>query len=236
MTSSAPSASSAPPRHKRSVKNYLIDSRFQLKYTGMIILVALAISAVMGTFLYRTSQDVVRESQMVVEESKKVSDVVKMNIAKDPIYSDNPELQAAFASGAAESDKKIEEQQRRVVRQQQTMLNALVGGLAAMVVLIGLLGIYFTHKVAGPIYKMKMLLKQVGDGKLTFHGSLRKGDELQEFFETFSKMVEQLRNRQAKEVAQLDAAISAARRAGAAEDSIAKIAAVRDEMQKALET
>ena len=39
------------------------------------------------------------------------------------------------------------------------MLYALVGGLTVLVVLIGLLGIYFTHKVAGPIYKMKMLLK-----------------------------------------------------------------------------
>ena len=31
--------------HKRSVRNYLLDSRFQLKYTGFIVLVAVAISA-----------------------------------------------------------------------------------------------------------------------------------------------------------------------------------------------
>ena len=28
--------------HKRSVRNYLLDSRFQLKYSGMLVLVALA--------------------------------------------------------------------------------------------------------------------------------------------------------------------------------------------------
>jgi nitrogen fixation/metabolism regulation signal transduction histidine kinase len=239
MTTSAPSAPApatpGPAKYKRSVKNYLIDSRFQLKYTAMIVGVALGISAVMGTFLYRTSQDVVHESQMVVEESKKVSDVVKMNIAKDPVYSDNPELATAFASGATDSDKKIEDQQRRVIKQQDTMLYALVGGLAAMVVLIGMLGIYFTHKVAGPIYKMKLLLKQVGDGKLTFQGKLRKGDELQDFFETFTSMVENLRDRQAKEVAELSEAIEGARKAGAAEEEIAKVMHVRDEMQKALE-
>lgn len=240
MTTSASPApdltpKAGPVKYKRSVKNYLIDSRFQLKYTAMIIGVALVISSVLGTFLYRTSQDVVRESQMVVLESKKVSEVVKMNILKDPIYSDNPELQAAFTAGASDTDKKIEDQQQRVIRQQETMLYALVGGLAAMVLLIGILGIYFTHKVAGPVYKMKLLLKQVGDGKLHFKGKLRKGDELQDFFETFSAMVEQLRDRQAKEVKQLGEAIEGARKAGAAEEEIAKIVLVRDEMQKALE-
>ena len=73
------------------------------------------------------------------------------------------------------------------------------------------------------------------DGKLHFKGKLRKGDELQDFFETFSAMVEQLRDRQAKEVKQLGEAIEGARKAGAAEEEIAKIVLVRDEMQKALE-
>jgi nitrogen fixation/metabolism regulation signal transduction histidine kinase len=115
------------------------------------------------------------------------------------------------------------------------MLYALVGGLTAMVILIGMLGIYFTHKVAGPIYKMTQLLRQVGDGRLTFTGKLRKGDELQDFFATFLKMVAQLRDRQAKEVAELEDAIEGARKVGASEDEIAKIVRVRDEMKKALE-
>ena len=92
--SAAPSTNTA--RYKRSVKNYLIDSRFQLKYTGMIVLIAVIISGVMGAFLYRTSREVVYESQKVAEESKKVSDVVKMTIKDDPIYSQNPELAASF--------------------------------------------------------------------------------------------------------------------------------------------
>ena len=234
-----PSASpqSAPPvRYKRSIKNYLIDSRFQLKYTSYIIVIAVAISAVLGTFLYRTSRDVVQEGHKVVEESKKVSDVVRMNITKDPIYSDNPELAAAFASGASESDKKIEDQQASLVHQQQVMLYTLVGALTLMVILIGMLGIYFTHKVAGPIYKMKMLLRQVGEGKLKFYGRLRKGDELQDFFESFAVMVERLRARQAKELDALEKALMLAQAAGGNDASIAEMCAVRDKMRSALES
>jgi hypothetical protein len=48
-------------------------------------------------------------------------------------------------------------------------------------------------------------------------------------------MVAQLRDRQAKEVAELEAAIEGARKAGANEEEIARIVRVRDEMKKALE-
>ena len=45
MTTSAQTAQ-APPKYKRSIKNYLLDARFQLKWTGFIIMVALAVSAI----------------------------------------------------------------------------------------------------------------------------------------------------------------------------------------------
>ena len=235
MTSSAPAPPQPGEKHSRSVKNYLIDSRFQLKYTSMIVGVTVVLSAILGVFLYNTSGEVVRESQKVVEESKKVSDVVKMSIKEDPIYGQNPELTAAFTQSSADADAKIVEQQQSLIRQQHTMLASLIGGLSMMVVLIGLLGIYFTHKVAGPIYKMKRLLREVGEGRLTFRAGLRKGDELQSFFETFATMVEKLRARQTREVELLDSAIETARASGASEASMAKVTLVRDEMRRSLD-
>ena len=110
-----------------------------------------------------------------------------------------------------------------------------MGALALLVVIIGMCGIWFTHKIAGPVYKMKMLLRQVGDGKLVFQGKLRKGDELQDFFEAFSSMVDKLRDRQAKEVAQLDIALGMAGEAGASQESLAKVRLVRDEMKRAID-
>lgn len=115
------------------------------------------------------------------------------------------------------------------------MLVSLVVGLALLVILIGLLGIYFTHKVVGPIYKMKLLLKQVGEGKLNFEGRLRKGDELQDFFEAFAAMVEKLKARQAAEVAELDAALAAAKVSGASDEAIEKIRSVREAMHASLD-
>ncbi|MGD0530530.1 MAG: hypothetical protein ABSE49_35680, partial [Polyangiaceae bacterium] len=188
--------------HKRSFRNYLLDSRFQLKYTSYLVIVALFISGVMGSVLYTTTRGLVEESTKVVEmsqkvseESKKVSEVSRMNI-KD-LASDSPELLAEFNKEAAEHDKTIADQQAAIasnqallISRQTTVIYSLVGGLALMVVLIGLLGIYFTHKVAGPIYKMKLLLNQVAEGRLNVNAKLRKGDELQDFFDVFAGMVD----------------------------------------------
>ncbi len=233
MTTTA-AAEQKTGRHQRSIKNYLIDSRFQLKYTSYLVGVALVISIVLGVFLWRTSGKVVEESARVVEESKKVSDVVKMQIKDDPIYGDNPELMKSFNESAVESDNKVAVQQQKVATQQRVMLGSVVGGLSLLVVLIGLIGIYITHKIAGPIYKMKTLLRQVGDGRLNFRGGLRKGDELQHFFEAFQQMVDSLKDRQAKEIETLEAGIASARTAGATDESLATILNVRDAMKRSL--
>ncbi len=228
-------AAAPRPKYKRSFKNYIVDSRFQLKYTSMIVGISIAISAPLGAFLWRTSEKVVAESQKVVEESKKVSEVVSLQISKDPVYGSDPELATAFGSESTSAADKVQARQKSLAREQRTMMRTLIGALGLMVLLIGLLGIYFTHKVAGPIYKMKLLLTQVGEGKLTFYGKLRKGDELQDFFETFATMVEKIKSRQQREVDALEAAIEAAKKSGASEDAIAKIRGVRDEMKRALE-
>lgn len=246
MTTSAQPAPTAAPKYKRSFRNYLLDAKFQLKWTGRIIFVALLISGLMGVFLYRTSRQVTEQSQKVIaqgdaliSESQKNSDLVKMQIRDQ--YSDAPELAATFNKSADELDKQLQDKHRQLEaqaaqtrEQQTTMMVSLIAGLALLVILIGLLGIYFTHKVVGPIYKMKLLLTQVGDGKLNFQGKLRKGDELQDFFEVFAAMVEKLKARQAEEVATLEQAMDEAKTTGASDAAISKIAKVRDEMAAAL--
>jgi nitrogen fixation/metabolism regulation signal transduction histidine kinase len=232
--------------HKRSVRNYLLDSRFQLKYTGFLVLVVVAISGVMGGVLYTTTRAMVEESAKVVEqsskaneESKKVTEVSRMNISN--FASDNPELLAEFNKEAADEDKKFADQakaiadnQTMLIHRQEVVIGSLVGGLALMVVLIGLLGIYFTHKVAGPVFKMKRLLKQVGQGSLRVEARLRKGDELQDFFDAFTHMVAGLRTMEKKQLDDVDKAIDALQR-GAKDDAQASLGRVREAMKSALE-
>ena len=110
----------------------------------------------------------------------------------------------------------------------------LVGGLALMVVLIGLLGIYFTHKVAGPIYKMKKLLKQVGDGHLHVDARLRRGDGFTDFFDTFTQMVQGLRQMEPNQLQDVEAAIKAPAARSQVDSPQRPFGRVRDAMNQAL--
>jgi len=224
-------SSGQPAPHHRSARNYLLDSRFQLKYAGFLVAVAIAISGVMGVVLYQTTGAVFSESTALVEESRKVSEVSRMNV-KD-LASDSPELTSEFNREADAHDKRLAEEQARLIRRQRLMIESLVGGLALMVTLIGLLGIYFTHKVAGPVHKMKRLLKQVGEGNLHVEAHLRKGDELKDFFGAFTDMVSNLRSFEARQLEQIEAALSALE-ASAPQEAANALRTVRDAMRDGL--
>jgi hypothetical protein len=231
MTTAVTSPPENTAAYRRSVRNYLLDSRFQLKYAAVLVIVAIAISAVMGAVLYKTTRAVVDESSAAVEESRKVSEVSRMNVKE--FAPDSPELMAEFNAEVVAHDKAFADRQTMLLQQQQLMMKSLVGGLALMVVAIGLLGIYFTHKVAGPVFKMKKLLKRVGEGHLLFDAKLRKGDELVDFFDAFTQMVSGLRDMETHQLADVEAAIQALNK-GAAEDAASALGRVRDSMKVAL--
>jgi nitrogen fixation/metabolism regulation signal transduction histidine kinase len=237
-----------PARHQRSAKNYLLDRHFQLKYTGFLVGIALFLSIALGLLLWSTSSQVIRQSQRAVDQgretvkqsqstvargqqvvqlSRKVSQVVSMNIAKE--YKDDPELAKTFGEEAQKDEARLKDEQAKlekdeaflqqrahelsmqaseVATQQKVLLGGLVAALALLVLGIGIAGIVFTHKIAGPIFKMKRLLRQVGEGKLVVRERLRKGDELQHFFESFEKMVDDLRARQEEKIAKVDAILA----------------------------
>jgi signal transduction histidine kinase len=246
MTTTRASTPGLGGSYKRRIRNYLLDSHFQLKYAGFLVLVALVISAVMGVVLYSSTRAVVSESTKVVEESRKaaeesrkVSSVTTMNVRD--LAAESPELVAEFDKQADAYDRVIGEHERAVVTQQaslmsgqQRMIGSLVIGLSVMVVAIGLFGIYFTHKVAGPIFKMTRLLKQVGEGNLRVEARLRKGDELHAFFDTFTQMVAGLREFENQRLDDVELAIEAIER-GDHEDAVRSLQHVRRTIRGALD-
>jgi methyl-accepting chemotaxis protein len=162
---------------KRRMRNYLLDTRFQLKYTGMVVVVTMIVAIVLGYFAYDFSQG--------------QTESMTLSIAMTPDM--NPEAAADLEAYAAAEDQKV--------------LMGIVGGILTLMLVLGVTGIIVTHKVVGPAYKLRLLLNEVADGHLKLVGRLRKGDELQELFESFANMVEKLREAQASEVKELEGAI-----------------------------
>jgi hypothetical protein len=124
--------SESPPRFKRSAKNYLLDRHFQLKYAGFLVGIALILSIASGALVWSSSSQVIRQSQRAVEQgqetvkqgqetvargqqvillSRKVSQVVAMNIARE--YKDDPELAKTFGEEAQKDEVKLKDEQAK---------------------------------------------------------------------------------------------------------------------------
>ena len=95
----------------------------------------------------------------------------------------------------------------------------MLGGIAVLAFALGVTGIVITHRLVGPAYRLKQLLREVSDGHIHVSGKLRKHDELQDVFEAFQRMVENLRGAREQDIEELDRALDKARAAGASEES-----------------
>lgn len=79
----------------------------------------------------------------------------------------------------------------------------ILAAVAAIFVVLLLAGVVVTHKIAGPIYKMKLLMGRIDGDNLSLGGSLRRGDELKDLFDELTAMLGRLRSHQQGEAATL---------------------------------
>jgi signal transduction histidine kinase len=100
-------------------------------------------------------------------------------------------------------------------------LRIILISLVVIFLILAGVGIVVTHKVVGPIYRMKMLLAKIDGDHLVLAGKLRKGDELQDLFEEVQRMLDRLREHQDTETRTLASLIDRLR--GAADADRAKV-------------
>jgi methyl-accepting chemotaxis protein len=59
--------------------------------------------------------------------------------------------------------------------------------------LIALIGLYLSHRIAGPIYRVERYLSEMAEGKLTSRISFRKGDEFTSLADKINGLTDSLR-------------------------------------------
>jgi methyl-accepting chemotaxis protein len=201
--SSHPAGRTHPPR---KLRNYLLQPKFQLKYTSMVVGVTVVVASVLGHYAYQYSTG---QTQLLNIERMETKG-----------SSTDKRLIADLEGYARDADRKV--------------LLAILGGIAVLALALGATGIVVTHRLVGPAYRLKQLLRQVSDGRMQPAGSLRKHDELQDVFEAFQQMVASLRSAREQQIQELDAALKAANDAGADPHALAAVRALRDRLHDTL--
>lgn len=102
--------------------------------------------------------------------------------------------------------------------------------LVGLVVFLFVSGIYITHRVVGPAYKLRRLFQKVGEGQLKLDERLRSGDELQEVFLAFEKMLLNMESKRRELVDELDDVIVSSEQAALPADLLQRLHALRDDL------
>lgn len=193
-------------KRQRKFKNYLLDRRFQLKYTGMVLFVTVSVAGVLGYVAY--------------DFSKGQTEAFTAQLAAQPDL--DHETAADLERFAAAEDRKVR--------------NAIVIGVVLLTIALGLTGILVTHRVVGPTYRMKRLFEHVGAGHFEVNTGIRKGDELQDLYRSFAEMVESLREQRSEDIARLEDTVVKLEAAGVESAYVTELRAVLDRIRKNVES
>ena len=93
----------------------------------------------------------------------------------------------------------------------QMLVYKMIGAGIALVIILSLYLVIMTHKVAGPLFKVSMYFDRMADGRLTVVTPLRKGDMLQDFYQSFQETHDAIRGRAKADVETMDKALAALR-------------------------
>jgi hypothetical protein len=230
-TTTAPMATA-----KRRWRNFLLDTGFQLKLTAYMVGVTLVLSGLLGVFLVRAARTLMRETATAVEARSRAAEVSRelsgATLSNELLARmDDPTFEATFREKARSIDAAYEAERSAIVtqraeleRQQQLTWWVLGGLLAGFTVVVALGTIVVTHRLAGPLLRIRRMVNEVHDGKLRPpQYGLRDGDELRELFDDTRKMVQRLRDQHEEDANALAKALSAAEGSGASPEALAEL-------------
>ena len=176
--------------YKRQARNFLLDARFQLKFASYIVGITLVLASVLGVILYRTTNHLFAQAQSAVDarsqaaESSRELGIATLNndLARNL---DNPEFTKQLQERSDAIDKAFEvekalviETKAQLVKQQELTVIGLIISLVAFIFIVGFGTIVTTHRIVGPLFRVKRMANEVAGGKIrppTY--GLRPGDD-----------------------------------------------------------
>ena len=193
-------------RHKRHLRNYLLDKSLQLRYVAFVVTVSVTLTTALSVLLWR--------------QATQASQTIRETMASPGMDWLAEETKAKLLGSLQTTDAYLG----------LTMLGVGVG----LCIVLGIYLIVLTHKVAGPLYKIGYYFDSIRDGKLRPATELRNGDHLQDFFHQFKGMNDALVARTGREVTLYAELLAAAEAASVSSEALAELRALKEEREATL--
>lgn len=177
---------------KNRRRKYFIQRAFQSRYIAYTVLTLLIVSgAVMAGSHFGIWASVLR----AFSESS-----VRNNVITAAQLAEYEEARRATGRGSALPSMRSFRETELLSARDREMIHEIMVETNKKTILLGLIlmfaigwgSIYLTHKVAGPIFKLKQHFRTLKDGDLTARIQFRKLDEVQDIAPHFNAMVSSL--------------------------------------------
>ena len=170
-------------------KKYLINKRFQLKYTISIVAMLLVVMLVSGFGLYMGMWGSIIENFSKFKVSQDLENVKRITDYENARYKKGDyRLEKVFREAELLSTQEKDTLKYAL----QSVNRSLVPKVAILAILIFLAGIFFSHKLAGPMYRIERSAEAIQHGNLRVNFRIRKGDEMRNVAGALEEMVEVL--------------------------------------------
>jgi nitrogen fixation/metabolism regulation signal transduction histidine kinase len=231
----------------RRKTQYLLNPRFQLKWTGYLVVVVVFVMTALGFVIARTAGRASDTATLAVKQAEKAFEESRSNniLARRTVQlagGENRALEAVMDESLAEVDAQSEKnladvrsRQADIARDRASLQLMLVGAGILLLALLTVMGVLITHRIVGPVHKMKRLLRRVSTGRLVIEERLRRGDELEDLFDTFLQMTYSLRAQQMARLATLDGTLRRAELTSTPAEVLDGMRALRAQMFLGLE-
>ena len=174
--------------HKR--RNYLINKKFQIKYTLIVLITLLSVMLIttLGIYvgLWTSIMKYLNENRVAqdLETAKRISAYEEVRYNRGDWRLDKISREAELLSF---------EQRKTLENALEAINEALMPKVIILIFLMFLGGIFISHKIAGPMYRFEKSAEAVKKGDLTISFNTRKGDAMKKTASTLEDMVETLR-------------------------------------------
>jgi nitrate/nitrite-specific signal transduction histidine kinase len=156
-------------------KHFFIDRKLQGRYMMTLLIPMLIMLVFFLIVLYSASQSIVGTTTRIIKEEVENKIAVQLQDQQNPSVESYQSLVNNIKSYIRNfsSDAKY----RRAVLQSLMWIFGI--GILIIVAQIALLTIFFSHKLAGPVFRFEKMCHTMIDGNYTDKIYLRRGDEMQ---------------------------------------------------------
>ena len=167
-------------------KHFFIDRKLQGRYMITFLIPMLIMLVFMIFTLYLAAQNLINTAASIVKDD------IQNKITNQ--FQDNSEPSVESYKNLLKDISAYLRNFSQNKKYQKAVLLSLLSifGIGTFVVIIQLvlITIYFSHKIAGPIYRFEIICHNIIDGKYNDKVVLRKGDEMQNLANLINGVIE----------------------------------------------